>query len=87
MIGVPSGWAIQPGATLAPRRRAMRILLPATDDIDPSNTNGASSPAGAAKAIGLRPTMARAPWVGATCRPPIVTARPTMSWSRAMAAQ
>ena len=65
----------------------MRILLPATEDIEASNTNGASSPAGAATAMGLRPTMARAPWVGATCRPPIVTAMPIMSWSRAMAAQ
>jgi hypothetical protein len=76
MIGVPSSSAIQPGRTGRCRRCAMRILLPATELMEASNTNGGRLRAGTATAMGLRPSIGRAPNVGVTWMPPTVMATP-----------
>ena len=86
ITGVPSASATQPGSTFVPRRCASRILFPAKELIDASKMKGASSPAGAAIAMGFNPTRASAPNVGATSRPPMVIAMPIMSCASASCA-
>ena len=64
MIGVPSGFAIQPGAIGAPTRDARRSLLPATWVVAKSITNGGCLLAGAAHAHGFVENRFSAPKVG-----------------------
>ena len=64
MIGVPSGFVIQPGAIGAPTRAASRSLFPATCVVAKSITNGGWLLDGAAHAHGLVEKRRSAPKVG-----------------------